>query len=79
MVCIHSVAATGVVDIVLGRTRLGAVVRKVVESAKAQCRAVCIAFARMVVHDVKNNFDAGIVDGLHHIHEFGACVDSCVA
>ncbi len=65
------VAAAGVVDIVARIFFRQPVVGRIVDPAKRQRRSHLIAFGRMVVNDVENNFDAGRMEIAHHGFEFG--------
>ena len=46
------------------------VVSEIVEAAKGEGRTIVPSLGRMVVYHVENDFDAGAVQGLHHVSEF---------
>jgi hypothetical protein len=58
---IECVAAAGEVVVIARLIRLEPIVRRIVDAAKAQCRAEVIALGGMIVDDVEDDFDARIM------------------
>src|SRR5207248_2671481 len=46
------------------------IIRGVVEALERQGRAELVAFGSMIVHDVENDFETGLVKARHHLLEF---------
>jgi hypothetical protein len=68
---VERVAAPRVVHAVAGAVREQPVVRGVVDAAEGQGRSQMIALRRVVVHDVEDDLDARLVEGLDHGLELG--------
>ncbi len=65
----HAVAGAGVVHVVARVVLDEPVVGGVVDAAETQHRAHVVALGRVVVHDVEDHLDAGVVKVLHHEFE----------
>ncbi len=62
----HAVSGTGVVHVVTRVVLDEPVVGGVVDAAETQHRTHVVALGRVVVHDVEDHLDAGVVQVLHH-------------
>src|SRR3954471_10549555 len=58
---IERVSGAGEVVVITGFIRQQPIIRGVVDAAETQCRAKLIALRSVVVDDVKNDFDSGIM------------------
>ena len=67
---VQRVAGAGVVDVVARLVRHHPVVRRVVDALERQRRPPLVAFRRVVVDDVENDLEAGVVEPRHHLLEF---------
>jgi hypothetical protein len=63
---VEAVAGTRGVVVVARVVGRQAVVRRVVDALEAQHRAEVVALGGVVVDDVEDHFDAGLVQGSHH-------------
>jgi hypothetical protein len=63
---VQRVAGAGLVDVIAAIAGMQAIVRGVVDAAKAQGRSQVVAFPGMIVHHVQNHFDSGLVQARHH-------------
>ena len=66
---VKRVAATGGIFKTTGVVALVTVVGQFVQSAPAYGRAVCPAFARVVVHHVHDDFESGLMQCADHIDD----------
>ena len=66
---VEGVAAARVVHVVPRIARHGAVVRQVVDAAERRVGTRLVAFRRVVVDHVQDDFDAGVVQNLDHFLE----------
>src|SRR5688572_24060883 len=67
---VERVAGTGVVDVVALLVRHQPVVGGVVDAAEGERRAPLAALGGVVVDDVDDHFEAGVVEARHHLLEF---------
>ena len=72
VVRVERVSATRVVDVGAWLASSCAVIGKVVDALKTDRGALPIAFTGMVIDHVQDDFDTGIMDGIHHFPEFCA-------
>ena len=63
---VDRVAAAGDIDVVARVVFTEPVIRDVVDAAKGQHRSPLVTFRRVVVDDVENHLEAGLVQRLHH-------------
>jgi hypothetical protein len=63
------VAGAGVVHVVPRSSPIEPVVGGVVDALERQHRPEVVALGRVVVDDVEDHLDAGLVQGLHHLLE----------
>ena len=75
---IQTVAGAGVIHVIaliFGK----AVIIGIIDSLETEHRTEMVAFCRMVVDDIQNNFDVGLVQRLDHLLEFshGRARDAC--
>ena len=66
---IQAISRTRVVHIVLTVIIDQAIISRVVDTPEAQRRPHMVAFSRVVIDDVENDFDVIVVEGPHHILE----------
>ena len=66
---IEGVSGAGVVDVVARLIRHQTVVGGVVDALERQGRAAFVAFGGMVVDDVEDHLEAGVVAAGHHLLE----------
>ena len=66
MAHVERVTGAGVVHVVAGIIREGAVINGIVDAAERQRGPELIALGGMVVDDVEDDFDSGGVHDLHH-------------
>ena len=67
---VQRVAAAGEVVVVARRVRLEPIVRRVVDAAETERRAEMVAFGGVVVDDVEDDLDAGVVQARHRRAKF---------
>ena len=71
VVGIEDVAAAGIVDVAAAIAGIEPVVGRVVEAAERQGGAEFVALARVVVDDVEQHLEPGLVQGRHGLAHFG--------
>ena len=69
LIGVERVAATGVVGVSRSAVFQN-VIRRIVDAAEAKSSGRLIAFRRVVVDDVENDFDAGSVQAFDHVAKF---------
>ncbi len=67
---IERIAAASVIDVAAWIVELGAVIGEVIDAAKTKSRSSRVALGRVVVDDVEDDLDAGIMNGSDHLAEF---------
>ncbi len=68
---IHRVSGTRIIDIETFLIRQQAVVAGVIDAAEREGRAKFGALGGMIIDDVQNHLQAGVVQAGHHFLEFG--------
>src|SRR5262249_39525108 len=66
---VERVAGARVVDVVAGLLGMEAVVAGVVDSLEGERGSALVAFGRVIVDDVEDDFEAGIVEAFDHVFE----------
>ena len=69
MIEIEGVAGACVVDVVARLVGQQSIVRCIVDAAERQCRTALVAFGRMVVDDIEDDLEAGVVQACDHLLE----------
>ncbi len=69
MAGVDGVPGAGVVDVVARLARHRAVIGEVVDALERQGGAELVALAGVVVDDVEDHLDVGVVEGAHHVAE----------
>ena len=67
---VQRIAGTGVVDVIARFFRHQTVVRSVVDALERDRRAAFVAFGGVVVHDVEDHFEIGVMEAVDHRLEF---------
>ena len=67
---VERVSGAGVVDVVARLIGQQPIIGGVVDALERQRRAALVAFRGVVVDDVENHFEPGIVEARHHLLEF---------
>ena len=67
---IERVAGAGVVDVVALLVGQQPIIRRVVDALEGERRAALVALRGVIVDDVENDLDAGVVQARHHLLEF---------
>ena len=67
---VERVPGSGVVYVITRLVRQQPVIGGVVDALERQGRAELVAFGSMIVHDVENDFETGLVKARHHLLEF---------
>ena len=70
MAHVQRVAGAGVVDVVARIVRHQTIIGQIVDATERQGRAVLVALGRVVVDDVQNDLQPGIVQAGDHLLEF---------
>ena len=71
MVAVEGVSAACVVVVIVLVAIDQVVVVQVIKPTEREGRALMVAFVGVVEHNVQDHFDAGLVQRLHHVAEFG--------
>ncbi len=71
---IDGVARSSIVDVVAFLVRQQTIIISVINSFEAQRRALFVAFSRVVVDDIQNYLQAGIVEASHHLFKLAQAV-----
>ena len=69
MADIEGVAAAAVIDVEAPVARQQLIVAAVVDALEAQRGAEVVAFATVVEDDIEDDFEAGVVEAVHHVAE----------
>jgi hypothetical protein len=78
MAQIQCVSGAGVIDVVPQLIGRQMVIGGVVDALERQGWAVLVAFRSVVVDDVENYLEAGVVEAGHHLFEFAQCLFALV-
>jgi hypothetical protein len=70
MAQVDRVSGAGVVDVVTLPVRHEPIVGGVVDAFEGECGTALVAFRGMVVDDVQNHFETGIMEPRDHLLEF---------
>ena len=70
MIAVHRVAATREVHVVLLVAVNKGIVNAVFKSTEVQCNPVLVSFCSVIVNNIKDYFDSGLVEFLNKILEF---------
>ncbi len=68
---IDRVAGSGIVDVAAAVIRQQAVVAEVVDAAERERGATVVAFRSVIVNDVQDHLEPGVMEARHHLLEFG--------